>query len=56
MVKQLDIQGKRVVVPESLMKNSGAVEELTIPDDKAEKKAEREARRKAREEAKAAND
>ena len=56
MVKQLDIQGKKVVVPESLMKNSGAVEELTIPDDKAEKKAEREARRKAREEAKAAND
>ena len=56
MVKQLDIQGKKVVVPESLMKNSGAVEEPTIPDDKAKKKAEREARRKAREGAKAAND
>ena len=53
MVKQLDIQGKKVVVPESLMKNSGAVEEPAIPDDKEKKKAEREARREAREAAKA---
>lgn len=53
MVKQLDIQGKKVVVPESLMKNSGAVEEPTTPDDKETKKAEREARREAREAAKA---
>ena len=56
MVKQLDIQGKKIVVPESLTKNSGVVEEPTIPDDTAKKKAEREARRKARKEAKAAND
>ena len=53
MVKQLEIQGKKVVVPESLMKNSGAVEEPAIPDDKEKKKAEREARREAREAAKA---
>ena len=51
MVKQLEIQGKKVVVPNSLKKNSGAAEE-PAPDDKAKKKAEREARRKAREEAK----
>ena len=53
MVKQLEIQGKKVVVPESLMKNSGAVEEPAIPDDKEKKKAEREARREAREAVKA---
>ena len=51
IVKQLEIQGKKVVVPNSLKKNSGAAEE-PAPDDKAKKKAEREARRKAREEAK----
>ena len=55
MVKQLDIQGKKVVVPNSLKKNSGAAPD-PAPDDKVKKKAEREARRKAREEAKAAND
>ena len=51
MVKQLEIQGKKVVVPDSLRKSSGAAEE-PASDDKAKKKAEREARRKAREEAK----
>tara|TARA_B100001093_G_scaffold498510_1_gene546684 strand:- start:4931 stop:6664 length:1734 start_codon:yes stop_codon:yes gene_type:complete len=51
MVKQLEIQGKKVVVPDSLRKISGAAEE-PASDDKAKKKAEREARRKAREEAK----
>ena len=55
IVKQLEIQGKKVVVPNSLKKNSGAAEE-PASDDKAKKKAEREARRKARKEAKAAND
>ena len=55
IVKQLEIQGKKVVVPNSLKKNSGAAEE-PASEDKAMKKAEREARRKAREEAKAAND
>ena len=55
IVKQLEIQGKKVVVPNSLKKNSGAAEE-PASEDKAKKKAEREARRKAREEAKAAND
>ena len=55
IVKQLEIQGKKVVVPDSLKKNSGAAED-PAPDDKAKKKAEREARRKAREEARAADD
>ena len=55
IVKQLDIQGKKVKVPESLKGNPGAVEEPTTPEDKEKKKAEREARRKAREAAKSGN-
>ena len=51
IVKQLEIQGKKVTVPEALQENPGVTRELT-PDDKAKKKAEREARQKAREEAK----
>ena len=50
IVKKLEIQGKKVTVPEALKKNPGATDEPT-PDDKAKKKAEREARRKARQEA-----
>jgi arylsulfatase A-like enzyme len=52
IVKQLEIQGKKVTVPEALKEKLGVTDE-PIPDDKAKKKAEREARKKAREEAKA---
>jgi len=48
IVKQLDIQGKKVTVPEALKKGLGVTNEPTT-DDKAKKKAEREARKKARE-------
>lgn len=51
MVKQIEIQGKKITVPDRLKKNLGAVAE-PAPDDKAKKKVEREARKKAREEAK----
>ncbi len=50
IVKQLEIQGKKVTVPEALKNGPGATDE-TMLDDKAKKKAEREARKKAREEA-----
>ena len=48
IVKQLDIQAKKVTVPEALKKGLGVTNEPTT-DDKAKKKAEREARKKARE-------
>ena len=51
IVKQLDIKGKTVTVPDALKQEMGVVDE-SIPDDKARKKAEREARKKARQEAK----
>ena len=51
IVKQLEIKGKTVTVPEALKKDLGVTDEPT-PDDKAKRKAEREARRKARKEAK----
>ena len=51
IVKQLEIRGKKVTVPEALKKDSGVTDEPT-PDDKAKRRAEREARRKTREEAK----
>ena len=51
MVKQIEIKGKKVTVPEGLKKNPGETEEPS-PDNKAKKKAKREARKKAREEAK----
>ena len=54
MVKQLEIQGKTVTVPEALRRNLGVTDERT-PDDKSKRKAEREARRKARKEAKSNN-
>ena len=54
IVKQLEIKGKTVTVPEALKKDLGVTDEPT-PDDKAKKKAEREARRKARQEAKSNN-
>ncbi len=52
VVKQLEIQGKKVTVPEALQETPGATGESTA-DDKAKKKVEHEARRKARTEAKA---
>ena len=51
IVKQLEIRGKKVTVPEALKKGPGVADEST-PDDKAKRKAKREARRKVREEAK----
>jgi hypothetical protein len=50
MVKQIEIQGKKVTVPEGVKGRSGDIHEPAT-DNKAMKKAEREARRKAREEA-----
>jgi hypothetical protein len=50
-VKQLEIQGKKVTVPEALKKDLGVTDEPTS-DDKAKKKAKREARKKARQEGK----
>ena len=52
MVKQIEIRGKKVIVPEELKKNPGVAEEPS-PDNKVKKKAKREARKKAREKAKA---
>lgn len=51
IVKQLEIKGKKVTVPEALKKDPGVTDEST-PDDKAKRKAKREVRKKAREEAK----
>jgi hypothetical protein len=50
-VKQLEIKGKKVTVPEALKKDPGVTDEPT-PDDKAKRKAKREVRKKARKEAK----
>ena len=54
IVKQLEIRGKKVTLPESLGGNSGVVDEPT-PDEKAKKRAAREARRKARAEGQSDN-
>lgn len=54
IVKQLQIRGKTVTVPEALKKISGVTNEPT-PNDKTQKKALREARRKARQQAKSNN-
>ena len=54
VVKQLEIKGKTVTVPEAL-KNDLGVTDAPIPDDKAGNKAKREARKKAREKAKSNN-
>jgi arylsulfatase A-like enzyme len=51
MVKQIEIKGKKVIVPEGLKRNPGEAEEPST-DNKVKKKAKREARKKAREEAK----
>lgn len=50
-VKQLEIRGRKVTVPNTLRTAPGAADEPT-PDDKAGKKAKREARKKARQKAK----
>ena len=54
IVKQLEIKGKTVTVPQALKQELGVTDE-PAPDDKAKKKAERAARRKVREEAKSNN-
>ena len=54
LVKQLDIKGKTVTVPEALKEKLG-VTDKSSPDNNAKRKAEREARRKARKEAKSNN-
>ena len=51
LVKQLEIRGKTVTVPEALKKGLGDTDEPT-PDDKAKRRAER---KKAREESKSRN-
>ena len=48
IVKQIEIQGKKVTVPDTLRKKLGSTAEPD-PDDKSTKKAKREARREARE-------
>lgn len=50
IVKQLEIKGKTVTVPEALRKDLGVTDE-PAPDDNAKRKSERAARRKARKEA-----
>ena len=50
LVKQLEIRGKTVNVPEALKKSQGVTDEPAL-DDKAKKIAEREERKKARAEA-----
>ncbi|MEM9016768.1 MAG: sulfatase/phosphatase domain-containing protein, partial [Verrucomicrobiota bacterium] len=56
LVKQIEIQGKKVTVPDDLKsKSGGGGGAKPESDDKAMKKARREARKKAREEAKADN-
>ncbi|MDB4353098.1 sulfatase-like hydrolase/transferase [bacterium] len=54
IVKQLDIKGKTVTVPEALTKSLGITDEPAL-NDKTQKKAERQQRKKAREEARANN-
>ena len=54
IVKQLDIKGKTVTVPEALTKSQGITDEPAL-NDKTQKKAERQQRKKAREEARANN-
>jgi len=54
IVKQLEIKGKTVNVPNALKRDLGVTGE-PVPDDKAKRKAEREARRKSRKEAKSNN-
>ena len=49
LVKQLEIKGKKVTVPEAL-KNGLSDPDAASPDDRAKKKAERETRKKARQE------
>ncbi|MEM9366586.1 MAG: sulfatase-like hydrolase/transferase [Planctomycetota bacterium] len=54
LVKQVEIQGKKITVPGVLKENRGVTDEPSS-DDKASKKAQREARRRARREAKSSN-
>ena len=51
LVKQIEIQGKKITVPEMLRGKTGEINQ-PAPASKTEKKAKREARKKAREQAK----
>ena len=48
IVKKIEIQGKKVAVPEALQRNPGVTRESAQDDDGAKKKAERVARREMR--------
>ena len=48
IVKKIEIQGKKVAVPEALQRNPGVTRESAQDDDRAKKKAERVARREMR--------
>lgn len=48
IVKQIEIQGKKVTVPDTLRKKLGVVDEST-PDEKTKRKAKRKSRRESRE-------
>jgi hypothetical protein len=51
LVKQIDIHGKKITVPESLARKARDTDKPD-PDDRTEKKGKREVRKKAREQAK----
>ncbi len=54
IVKQLEIRGKKVTVPEGF-KGEARDSDEPVPDDRGERKAKREVRKKAREEARSSN-
>jgi hypothetical protein len=47
-VKKIEIQGKKITIPEALQRNLEVTGEPAPDDDRARKKAEREARREMR--------
>ena len=54
IVKQLEIRGKKVTVPEGF-KGEARDSDEPVPDDRGKRKAKREVRKKAREEARSSN-
>jgi hypothetical protein len=48
IVKKIEIQGKKITIPEALQRNLEVTGEPAPDDDRARKKAEREARREMR--------
>ena len=55
LVKQIEIQGKKITVPEALRGKSGETDHSKL-DDKINKKSKRELRKKLRQEGKNEND